>query len=480
MTLDLHYIVNDAMLPLCKEYFLPSIPQGFKIIEHRVPIQTSGNFYEDNFRFILEERIRMIIHEIKRQPDDGIMFWSDVDVVFFVDIASEIERLIDGYDLVLQREHSWSNVANFGLQAIRRNEKMLALYSRLLDMQKTNHDGNIARFANAILHACEDIAWNFFPLSYSSESNGGCKVDSVLYHANCTAGDSLMKKQVQLKAASEKKEQLFEGFKCKKDGELFFKHFRGYETRNESTAKLIQLAVKKYSTADFDWTYVHTGDVEVPKSIMGHRVLCYATSTNDFTNVCPDFIFDHWRQTQLEDYETARLEMTCAGNNSSETNMMGWRGNATTHASRLNIIKYDDKIDFDCESIVWNRRDSNRLTCDNYVSLPDHARKWRYLIDLEGVGWSGRLKLLFFSKRVVFLQDRPFKEWYFPYLKPWKHFVPVRRDLKDLRENLNQIKNNRELEDEIRNSAFDFANTYLTRKAALERWSNLLMPMCLP
>ena len=44
-------------------------------------------------------------------------------------------------------------------------------------------------------------------------------------------------------------------------------------------------------------------------------------------------------------------------------------------------------------------------------------------------GTFGSAKLLLRSGRPVFMQERPWHEWYFPALEPMRHFIPVRRDL---------------------------------------------------
>src|SRR5665213_1644799 len=474
MKLPIHYVVNDAMRPLAENYLLPSIPSGFAAVEHKVDIHTSGNFLEDNFLDVRHERTWLIIDQIRHQPDNGLMVWCDVDTMFFTDCVEELKQLAQGFDLLFQREHNWDRCVNWGLQIIRRNKKTLSFYIRLLQMQLANEKEIEQVLGNKLLHSDSAVDWELLPLHYSSESNGGCGFRSVFYHANCTAGDSVRKKRSQLDAASSKKEQAFEGFKCKKAGKLECEYFRGYETRNESTAEIIKQAVAKYGIQDFDWFYVYTGDQEPPDNMFGKKVYCYATHLGSYDRVCPDFTFNHWRETQMDDYEKTRAEISEAGDRPPEMDMIGWRGNVTTHPSRMNILKFNDDVYFDVDPIVWSVKNPNRLTCHNFFSLPDQVRRWRYLLDVEGVGWSARLKLFFFSKRVVFLQERPFKEWYFPYLKPWEHYVPVLRDLSDLKEKLELIKKDMSLENHIRNGAFRFAQKHLTREAALTRWKDLL------
>lgn len=78
------------------------------------------------------------------------------------------------------------------------------------------------------------------------------------------------------------------------------------------------------------------------------------------------------------------------------------------------------------------------------------------------------------APRLVFLQERPHKEGFFQYLVPWTHYVPVKRDLSDLRANLAAVKADPNLEKSIIANARAFAGKYLTRASALARWAVLL------
>jgi Nucleotide-diphospho-sugar transferase. len=201
--LSVHYIFNETVLPLIEQYFRPSLPEEFEPVGHRTETWTSGNFWEDNFRTLMEYRTELIIREIESNLDGGLMLWSDVDIVFFSDCAEELNRLSDGTDLLFQKElaDSTSMDCNFGFQLIRRNIRTLIFYSRLLLLQKATENGNEQSLGNWLLGFPGAPSWGHMPLTYSSESNGGCRTNSVLYHANCTAGDSLNKKHRQLNNA---------------------------------------------------------------------------------------------------------------------------------------------------------------------------------------------------------------------------------------------------------------------------------------
>jgi len=254
---------------------------------------------------------------------------------------------------------------------------------------------------------------------------------------------------------------------------LHVQHIFYDKIRIPSTLKLINETDKIYNFKDFDWVMINCGDICHRKKFGNLKVLSYSTLDDDYNNACPDFIFDHWNEVQIPDYEYTIEEISKLGNILPETNLLGWRG-ARTHENRNKLDNFKNNLKYDIKFINWDKTNPNKFICNDYVSLFDHVKKWRFLIDIEGHGWSARTKLFFFSKRVLFLVDRPYKEWYYENLIPWKHYVPVKRDLSDLEENYDKILSDKNLEDYIRYSAFDFAINNLKRKHAFERWNFLL------
>lgn len=277
----------------------------------------------------------------------------------------------------------------------------------------------------------------------------------------------------------------FEGFAfCQTDGALRFHNFHSYETRNASTFTIVADALTSYDVPDFDWVLVNTGDRDdwawLENSLDQNRrvvaadgrrfkVLSYCfSSPANYIDAVPDFVYDHWRQTGMDNYEETCSRVTAIG--SPQTNLLGWRG-ADSHPGRKPLVDLDDKESFDVEFVIWDRSDPDRLTAANYLSFEEQVSRWRFLVDAEGNGYSGRLKLLLRCPRVVFVQDRPYKEDFFPHLVPWQHYVPVSRDFSDLRSNMQIVLGDPALERLIIESARDFAQTYLTRQAAEKRWA---------
>jgi hypothetical protein len=68
------------------------------------------------------------------------------------------------------------------------------------------------------------------------------------------------------------------------------------------------------------------------------------------------------------------------------------------------------------------------------VSPPDSLR-FRYLVDVDGNSSSwARMVWLLRSNSAVLKQRSPFRQWYYPWLKPGLHFVELAPDLADLTE----------------------------------------------
>jgi hypothetical protein len=269
----------------------------------------------------------------------------------------------------------------------------------------------------------------------------------------------------------------FEGFGVQlAGGDLHIKNFRSYESRNDSMIKLLSVAIARYRVQDFSWVVFATGDFSPFESPVariiddkgeGYACFTFSTRCENWAETIPDFVFNHWRETGLDDYEQCRSRLARIGAQPPTTDMLGWRG-ARTHQSRDKLVSLDDKLQFDCEYVDWDRSDPSKLTAINFLSLEHQVERWRYLLDIRGRGYSGRLKLFLASRRLVFVQDRPDKEFFFEGLRPWVHYVPVSSDLGDLQSSLDTIKSRPSLEREIVHNAAEFSEKYLSRDFATQ------------
>ncbi|KAF9004548.1 glycosyl transferase family 90-domain-containing protein [Cyathus striatus] len=63
------------------------------------------------------------------------------------------------------------------------------------------------------------------------------------------------------------------------------------------------------------------------------------------------------------------------------------------------------------------------------------AGRYKYIIDVDGNGWSSRFKRLITSNSLIF-KSTVYPEWYTDRIQPWVHYVPVHVDLTDLYDSL--------------------------------------------
>jgi hypothetical protein len=96
------------------------------------------------------------------------------------------------------------------------------------------------------------------------------------------------------------------------------------------------------------------------------------------------------------------------------------------------------------------------------------------LIDIEGVGYSARTKLLLFTGRPLFLQERRHIEYWYQWLRPWQHYIPVASDLSDLIERIEWANRHQAECRRIAENAQQFALKHLTRDAAVDYLQEVL------
>ena len=181
----------------------------------------------------------------------------------------------------------------------------------------------------------------------------------------------------------------------------------------------------------------------------------------------PDFVFNAWPEAGIEDYDQKCTDIVKASQvKPIFLDHIFWAGNINTHESRMILKDYSKKFDWLTVVDTSIKSGSPNNLSNNFVSLEGHCR-YSFLIDLQGIGYSGRVKLLLFSGRCLFLQEREFEEWYYQFLKSYVHFIPLRNDLSDLEEKYIWAINNKDEVDKIAKNAQHLAINLLTRKGAV-------------
>jgi hypothetical protein len=253
--------------------------------------------------------------------------------------------------------------------------------------------------------------------------------------------------------------------------------FGGFETRHVSTIRLLTMALtiaKENIKNNFS---VVISSSDYAKDNTPH--FAYAKS-RDKNNVIliPDFVMDSWPVCGIDDYTATVNAMVEKSNEKIVYDKLFWIGNPTTHKSRGTLCELAQKYNrIEAIAMGWQHNDFKLLQkqpSTTFISLPEHCR-YKYLIDIQGCGYSGRTKILLFSGRPLFLVDRQWHEYFYKDIKPYTHYIPVKEDLSDLIEKLDWADNHQEEALKIAKNAQDYAINNLTRGKAVEYLANVLV-----
>ena len=256
-----------------------------------------------------------------------------------------------------------------------------------------------------------------------------------------------------------------------------------FQTRGESTAKMILDAVNLFPATEGikdQHIYVHTSDhpredIGPHGELLPNHFYYSCDKPEDLNHVFPDFAFDAWPQVGIASYMDTVTQILANAQKPYTSNKLFWIG-AITHSSRINFLNIAQTRPDLIEAIYTNvdRHFIEDAPPVRYVSLPEHTN-YKYLIDIEGVGWSARLKYLLFTHRVLFIQERRWKQYYLYELEPYKHFIPVRNDLADLIQQIELVeKEGENFYKYIVNNALNYAVNNLQYIHAIKRIRQLI------
>ena len=161
-----------------------------------------------------------------------------------------------------------------------------------------------------------------------------------------------------------------------------------------------------------------------------------------------------------------------------------------SYMSSLNLKDEKDNLNYlDAGITKWNVRPkkisnfSKLQTIDieslpfglsNYLSLKEQS-EYKYIIHIDGHVSAFRLSLELSLHSVILMVDSEWKMWYSDKLKPYVHYVPVKKDLSDLIEQIKWCKNNDDKCKKISENAFDFYNNFLNKNAILDYFQKTLV-----
>ena len=236
----------------------------------------------------------------------------------------------------------------------------------------------------------------------------------------------------------------------------------GEGERQHALESLFKLCENKYNIKiDFNYNFSDNGFTNRLEYLM-----CYDKNKPELYKFCgPDWTFHSWPTANIISFESTRDDIIKSSNIEPIINKVGWLG--AINSKPREILKSLNSEYLDIQDIrPMNGMIDNKIS--NYKSLAE-LTQYKILIDLEGVGYSGRFKYLLFTKRPILFVDRTYTEYFYNDLIPFIHYIPVKNDLSDLLEKIEWINNNYEKSQEIATNAYNFAITNFTQDKLIDR-----------
>ena len=203
------------------------------------------------------------------------------------------------------------------------------------------------------------------------------------------------------------------------------------------------------------------------------------TKEQDNVILIPDFNFMERPSSGVMGYDETVTEICRASKKEPENNTLFWIGNPDSHASRRKLIELsetDRRIE--AYGMGWGDKDQGVNAATKFVSLPNHT-KYKYLIDLPGYGWSGRMKFLMFSGRPLFLAEHEYYEYWHEDLIPFENYIPVKGDLSDLSARIDWAEAHPKECAEIAKNAQEYALDHLMYTHAIDYLGDVLIRLSL-
>jgi hypothetical protein len=213
-----------------------------------------------------------------------------------------------------------------------------------------------------------------------------------------------------------------------------------WECRNAGLLKIMTRVFENLQDADLlkdEFTIrINTAD-GISRNVRPAGVRNYiefdtSTDGTDESLLFPDYIFGNWWHIGLRNFGDFTEDIIRnSGSENIEDGRIFWIGATQGVSQRINYLnlceRNPEKLCGD--RMHWTGR--GRVPTSNFVSMKDHCR-FKYLIDLTGQGVSGRLKILPFCGRPLFIADRRLWAWSDIVIIKERLHIGVKEDLGDL------------------------------------------------
>jgi hypothetical protein len=210
--------------------------------------------------------------------------------------------------------------------------------------------------------------------------------------------------------------------KIEKNKTTFQVLFKEYSDRAKAVQNIIINATKKYSVNDVE-ILINLTDIPFNNPYF----LSFSATTNCNINIIPNFSFDIWKDNGSKNfYEIKEDILSNKISWDDKIDKIFWSGiNSHQIRKKMNELKINSRYEY---NLIHSYDNPNF----KFIPLKDHGN-YKYLLDLEGMGYSGRFPYLALTGScVIVLQntdpDRDYRLYYDDKFIENIHYIKIRYD----------------------------------------------------
>ena len=207
------------------------------------------------------------------------------------------------------------------------------------------------------------------------------------------------------------------------NGDIKFIEKKGYESRNQSVIDLL-MQTNKYNKLPDVQFLVFTNDFINNSNITDKSYLfTFCKKYNYKTSLFPNFNFSHWIESNISSYEYIYDSFTNSNLSwNDKEDIIYWTGSST------NIIRkkiYESSKLYPNFNI--NLLDKNK---SNFIPI-NESLKYKYLLNMNGYSFGGRLNYLFLTKSCVIIlknnnKEEDYEEYFYKYFIPNQDYIEIK------------------------------------------------------
>jgi len=380
-----------------------------------------------------------INNEISESNEMEISESNEMEITESNEMKIEIKNTYELKEVIIEKEDCYSNTIDIESDSIINNNLEFYMPSLNENLDNSIKNLNIAYPKKNIENIITDLSNS--TLEYTLNDN---ELNNILESNNYISKNNDFN-VIPLNYSLDNLKQLFYKFNEAVllieiiNGKIKFIEKKGNQTRNQSVIDLLIKANNYKKLPDVQFIIFTNDDVNYKNLFNYPFLLTFCRNKNCNTNLFPNFNFNHWKEANIDFYENVYDKFLF--------NQISWedkKDNIFWSGKNTNIIrkKIFDESQKDPKYLIKLLNDKS-----DYIIPIDEIIKYKYLLNMNGYSYGGRLNYLFLSGSCVIIlknnnKNLCYDEFFYNNFIPNEDYIEINYDDNEVNSSIiNKINN---------------------------------------